>query len=69
LTCKKKDNFTPLHYTAHYGNLEATNILVDRGAAINSTDDHFNTPLDLALNIDKFEVFLYMKVICVDANS
>ena len=52
---------TPLHLSALHGNLEATNTLVVRGAAINHTNIFGDTPLMLAVYNGNFEGCLYLK--------
>jgi ankyrin repeat protein len=64
-----ENDCTPLHYSALFGKLEATKILVERGADLNSTDEYGDTPMDLAFSNNKLEVFLFFKLIRVDVKS
>jgi ankyrin repeat protein len=52
--------FMPLHISAECGNVEATKALVGRCAALNNTNKHGDTALNLAAYNGKIEVFLYL---------
>ncbi len=41
-------NRSALHYAADFGQLEAVNLLIERGASLNRNDMSWRTPLDLA---------------------
>jgi ankyrin repeat protein len=53
--------YTPLHVSAAFGNLEATKAFVERGSALNNTDIDGNTPLMVAEEHGKSEVVHYLK--------
>jgi len=57
----KAGEFTPLHVSAAFGHQESTKILVEGGAAVNSTNKYGITPLMLAAYNGKLEVFRYLK--------
>jgi len=59
---------TPLHISAHYGPLEATKALVERGAAINNTDENGDSALMVAVVFGKSEIFRYLTEIGADIN-
>jgi ankyrin repeat protein len=46
-----ENEWTPLHYSAKNGNLEAKKALVGRGAALNNINKNGKTPLLLQQNI------------------
>ena len=52
---------TPLYFSTHFGQLEATKSLVERDAAINNTSIDSGTPMTLAAYIGKLEIFRYLK--------
>jgi len=58
--------FTPLHVSSHFGHLEATKALVERGAAINKTSIYGATPLMDAAHSGKLEIFRYLTKIGAD---
>ena len=43
------DNFTPLTYVCHSGQLELAKSLIDMGADVNQPDGHGYTPLTSAI--------------------
>jgi ankyrin repeat protein len=43
-----ENDCTPLYFSAKYVMLEATNDLVERGAALNNNNKYGNTPLFIA---------------------
>jgi len=51
---------TPLHFSAQFGYLEATKALLERGAAINSTDKNGDTPLMVAAFERKLQILRYL---------
>jgi ankyrin repeat protein len=63
-----QNDYTPLHYAAQYGSLEATNALAERGADISITDVNLNTLMHLALINAELKVFLYLTIIGADNN-
>jgi ankyrin repeat protein len=50
-------DWTPLHYSAKYGNLEATKALAKTGSALNKINKRGNTPLLLTATFGKLDVF------------
>ena len=63
-----KNGYTPLHVSAQFGHLEATKLLVKRGAAINNTNKYGNTPLIEAASSGKLEIFRYLTKKGADIN-
>jgi ankyrin repeat protein len=51
---------TPLNFSAEYGHLDATKILVERGAAINKTNNVGDTPVTRAAQKGKLEIVRYL---------
>ena len=49
------NDFTPLHFSAEFGHLDATKALVERGAAINNTNKYGETLLMRAVFSGKLE--------------
>ena len=47
----------PLHFSAHFGQLEASKSLVERDAAINNTNVDSDSPLTLAAYSSNLEIF------------
>ena len=48
VNAKSNNSYTPLHYAAWGGHIEAATLLIERGAEINPIDDGNRTPLDWA---------------------
>ena len=48
IKARNPDEATPLSWATYFGKLEMVEFLVDRGANVNLTDKHGNTPLDAA---------------------
>ena len=48
IKARNQDEATPLSWAVYFGKLEMVEFLVDRGANVNLTDKHGNTPLDAA---------------------
>ena len=48
VNAKSKNSFTPLHYAASGGEIEAATLLIERGAEINPINDSNETPLNMA---------------------
>ena len=59
---------TLLQVSVEFGHLEATKILVERGAVINYTNNHCNRPLMLAAYCGKLETFRYLTETGADIN-
>jgi ankyrin repeat protein len=64
-----KEGGTPLHISAQLGNLEATKILVERGASLNKASKYGVTPLLLARLNGKEEFILYLRELGFDINN
>ena len=48
VNAKTNLSYTPLHYAASGGHIEAATLLIERGAEINPINDNNRTPLDNA---------------------
>jgi cytohesin len=54
VNAKHKYGLTPLHRAAFYGHKEVVEMLIAAGADVNAKDDNGDTPLDVAVNLQRF---------------
>ena len=59
---REKNNSTPLHQTAYYGNIEAVKFLVSKGANIHAVDKNGFTPLHKAVFAGDVDVAEHIEV-------
>jgi ankyrin repeat protein len=64
----KADDFTPLHVSALYGNLEATKTFVESGAVLDKANEDCFAPMILAAFTCKLEILCYLTEIDNDMN-
>ena len=55
--CSTKAGWTPLHFAAAFGQIDACKLLIAQGAPLNATGFRGITPLHLAAHFGRFEVF------------
>ena len=53
---RDENNNTPLHYAASWGDEKAVVDLIENGATVNARNDFGETPFDLALKQDYFDI-------------
>lgn len=62
MTAKDTESFTPLMLAAAAGHLEAFNVLLDRGSAIDETDEDGKTVVHLAAEKNHVEILMVMPI-------
>ena len=50
------EGYSPLHVTCEIGGLKLVQTLIDHGASLNALDKDGNTPLDIAVRSERFEI-------------
>ena len=60
VNAKTNLSYTPLHYAASGGHIEAATLLIERGAEINPINDNNRTPLDNAHVFDDTDMIAFL---------
>ena len=61
VNAKTNLSYTPLHYAASGGHIEAATLLIERGAEINPINDNNRTPLDNAHMFNDTAMITFLK--------
>ena len=60
VNAKTNLSYTPLHYAASGGHIEAATLLIERGAEINPINDNNRTPLDNAHRFNDTDMITFL---------
>ena len=61
VNAKNNYSYTPFHWAASRGHIEAATLLIERGAEINPINDNNETPLDKAHMFNRTDVIAFLK--------
>src|SRR5436190_2229304 len=56
--------YTPLHYAAYDVNVDIVRVLIEAGGNVNAVDYEGNTPLDVAIGLDRDDSIIKMLTSC-----
>ena len=61
VNAKNNYSYTPFHWAASRGHIEAATLLIERGAEINPINEYNETPLDIAHDYSETDMIAFLK--------